>query len=70
MIIDDRRFDKKELSWGELEAKGVYVSHRLQKYVMKTDDAYVVCLETAELFDRDECLGDLFEPVRATLVVE
>lgn len=74
MNIKDNRFKKKELSWGELETKEVYVSHRLQKYVMMTSGIErvecIVCLETGELYSEAECKGDFFGPVKATLVVE
>lgn len=74
MNIDDRRFDKKELSWGELETGTVYVSHRLQRYVMMTSGIErvecIVCLETGELYSETECQGDVFEPVKARLIVE
>lgn len=74
MIIDDKRFVKKELSWDELETSSVYISHRLQKYVMMTSGIErvecIVCLETGELYSEAECLGDVFEPVKVTLVVE
>lgn len=74
MNIDDRRFLKKEFSWDELETSGVYISHRLQKYVMMTSGIErvecIVCLETGELYSEAECQGDVFQPVKATLVVK
>lgn len=74
MIIDDKRFVKKELSWDELEAGKVYISHKFQKYVMgaKDSDGYllIVCLETGAVNVGDDYQVDSFEPVKATLVVE
>lgn len=74
MNITDNRFKKQELNWDELETGKVYISHRLQKYVMMTSGIEkvecIVCLETGELYSETECKGDVFEPVKATLVVE
>lgn len=57
MIINDVRNTRKELAWSELKNGQVYVSNRLQKYVLKTNDDFVVCLDSGELFDPDECLA-------------
>lgn len=75
MNITDNRFKKQELSFDELEAGKVYVSHKLQKYVMASmpwgnDSLLLMCLETGEIFAEDGCDGAGFEPVKATLVVE
>lgn len=73
MIIDDRRFLKKELSFYELEVGKIYVSHRQQKYLIVITDEryhYVASLESGEIFGEVDCDGDVFEPVKATLVVE
>lgn len=69
MIINDVRNTRKELSWSELKNGQVYVSNRLQKYILKTSDDYVVCLDSGELFDPDECMGDVFNSVNAKLEV-
>lgn len=69
MNITDNRFKKQELNWDELETGKVYVSHRLQKYVMMTDSECLACLETGQLYN-GESSCDVFEPVKATLVVE
>ena len=75
MNITDNRFKKQELLWEELECGRVYISHKLQKYVMASmpwgnDSMLLMCLETGEIFAEDECDGDGFEPVKTTLVVE
>lgn len=74
MIITDMRFKKQELSFEELLCGLVYVSHRLQKYVMATSGHhgynYVVDLEDGEVYDEDECNGDVFTPVEAELIVK
>lgn len=54
MNITDKRNDKVELDFYALDAGMVYV----------------VCLYSGEQFDEDECYGDRFTPVKATLVVE
>lgn len=71
MKITDNRNKRLELKWDDIESGKVYISHRLCKYVLAADDgAWLVCLETGVVFDQDECIGDVFEPVKATLVVE
>lgn len=70
MRINDVRGKIKELEWNQLQAGEVYTSHRRPIYVMKVQDNIVVCLETGYLYNEDECQGDVFTPVNATLVVE
>lgn len=68
MIINDTRGKAKELHFENLEAGKVYVSHRLQKYVFCSSHG-VVCLVSGDLFDFDECLGDIFTEVNARLEI-
>lgn len=71
MKVNDMRHQKQELSFDELEAGNTYISHKLQKYVIKTrDNYYVVCLESGQVFDYDEVNGDVFEPVNAVLEIK
>lgn len=70
MKIDDRRHARTEVSFDELEAGKVYISHHFGKYMMCTSEDVTVCLETGEIRDRDEHTGDIFYPVKATLIVE
>lgn len=70
MKINDQRNKKTEFKFDELAYGQVYVSNRLQKYVMRTQNCSVICLESGELFDDDECDGDVFIPVQCELVVE
>lgn len=70
MKINDLRFKKQELTLDELECGRVYVSSRLQKYLLLTSEDLLVCLETGEAFDEDECEGDVFTPVEAELVIK
>lgn len=68
MIINDTRNKAKELNFENLEAGKVYVSSRLQKYMLCVD-GYVACLVSGELFDLDECIGDTFTEVNARLEI-
>lgn len=70
MKVNDQRHQKQEFSFDELEAGKVYISHRMAKYVIKTDDLYTVCVESGVLFDEDEHAGDVFEPVNAVLEIK
>lgn len=74
MIIQDNRFKKKELSFDQLQTGELYVSSRLQAYVVHTamDEVgyFNVNLEDGTLYFPDDHIGDVFEPVKATLVVE
>lgn len=74
MKINDNRGKAKELTFDDLQAGQVYVSHRLQKYVLGTqqwdeDTLLIVCLESGEIFDYVECCGDVFTEVNAVLQV-
>ena len=76
MKINDTRGKSKELTFEELEAGKVYISSRLQKYVMfcnlglsTTGNDYTVCLETGELFNLEEMYGDVFTEVSAVLQI-
>lgn len=74
MNIIDNRFKKQELIFEELESGKVYVSSRLQKYVMGTTGHrgynYVVDLESGEVYDDVELDGDVFTPVEAELIIK
>lgn len=74
MKINDQRFKKQELSFEQLDCGKVYVSSRLQKYVMSISGhhgySYIVDLEDGEVYDEDECNGDVFTPVEAELIVK
>jgi len=70
MIINDLRGKTKELEWSELEFGEVYISSGLQKYMMFTQEYKTIDLETGELFDEDEHMGDVFFPVKARLEIE
>lgn len=69
MKVNDLRHQKQELSFHELEAGKVYVSSRLQRYVIMTKELSTVCLQSGELFEADEHDGDVFEPVNAVLEI-
>lgn len=69
MLIDDQRHKRKEIAWSEMESAQIYIAHKLQKYLIKTNDMYVVCLESGELFDQDELMGDVFTSVNARLEI-
>lgn len=69
MQVNDLRGKTVELGFDDLEASKVYVSHRLQKYVLSTDSGYIVCVESGEMWDGDECQGDVFTEVNAVLQI-
>jgi len=70
MIINDLRGKTKELDWSGLEFGEVYASSRLQKYMMFTQEYKTVDLQSGEIFDEDEHLGDVFFLVEARLEIE
>lgn len=70
MKIDDQRFVKQEVGVDDLLNNVVYVSSRLQRYLLVTMQGNMVCLETGEEYNLAELEGDAFTPVKATLVVE
>jgi len=74
MKINDMRFKKQELPFEELDSGKVYVSSRLQKYVMSTSGHhgynYVVDLDSGEVFDYDELYEDVFTPVEAEVIIK
>jgi len=70
MIINDLRGRVKELDWANLEFGEVYVSNRLQKYMMFTQEYKTVDLQSGEMFDEDEHLGDVFFLLKARLEIE
>lgn len=70
MKINDMRSKKQELSFEELEDAKVYVSSRLQKYVFKTVEYGVVCLETGVIYDDVQLDGDVFTPVEAEMIIK
>lgn len=69
MKINDLRFEKKELSWDDLEHGEVYVSSRYQKYLFFSQANQTICLDTGEVFDKDEHKGDTFTHVQATMEI-
>lgn len=69
MKINDMRAYPKPYTFSELKAGEVYVSSRLQKYVMMTQDDATVCLESGEMFDSDEHSGDEFIHANAKLEI-
>lgn len=70
MKVNDKRFVKQEVGVDDLLNNEVYVSSRLQRYILVTMQGNVVCLETGEEYNLAELIGDVFEPVKASLVVE
>ncbi len=71
MKVNDQRHQKQELSISELEAPNVYVSSRMQKYLMKVlNEDWLVCLETGQAYYGSEFDGDVFEPVNAVLEIK
>jgi len=70
MIINDKRNKSREISWADLKFGEVYISNRLQKYMMYTQEYKTIDLDSGEMFDEDEHFGDVFYPVKATLEIE
>jgi hypothetical protein len=69
MNINDTRHILKELTWKDLIFGQVYVSSRMSKYMIFTQDYKTVCLDSGEVYDEDEHKGDMFISVDATLQV-
>lgn len=70
MKVNDQRYQKQELSFDQLETGKVYVSHKLQKYIIKTDHVLTVCLDSGVVIQKGEHDGDVFEPVNAVLEIK
>lgn len=69
MKINDQRHIAKTVSWINLKAGEVYISSRLQKYMIFTDTDQLVCLETGYLTDFGDHEGDEFIHIKATLEI-
>ncbi len=70
MKVNDLRHQKQELSFDELEWGKCYVSSRLQKYLIFTEDSTMVCLQTGATYQESGFRGDVFEPVSAVLEIK
>lgn len=69
MKVNDVRGKTEELGFDDLEAGGIYVSSRFQKYMIYTQDDFTICLESGERFDWEEHNGDVFTKVDAVLQI-
>lgn len=71
MNINDIRHKKQELSFYDLEQGQIYISSRMQKYVILTGNESLVCMETGDIWGHTEISrDDVYTPVKATLVIE
>jgi len=70
MKVNDLRNKKQELSFDDLNCGFVYISSRLQKYLLMTEDDTMVCLESGSVFHDHQFNGDVFEPVSAVLEIK
>lgn len=69
MKIHDLRAYHKDYKLSDLKAGEVYISSRLQKYMIFTDTDQLVCLETGYLTDSSDHEGDEFNHVNAKLEI-